>query len=152
MKYGCGSTPMGSHFGVGAPPILVNVSGEHVHRRYGLLTHAHMTRFVPALCAFCSFRVGDALFLWSFPEFDHRIEPFWARICLKRVPAWLRKENVFLGPLAQETHFADQGSLPEQSRDASPQATSRKEDRRSGRLPRAKWGRPKWGWAFFLEL
>ena len=26
--FGCGSQPMGSHFGVGAPPILVDFSGD----------------------------------------------------------------------------------------------------------------------------
>ena len=31
------SKPMGSHFGVGAPPILVYFSGE-----YGILTHGHL--------------------------------------------------------------------------------------------------------------
>ena len=35
-----GSKPMGSHFGVGAPPILVNFSGDwDVYWGYGLLTH-----------------------------------------------------------------------------------------------------------------
>ena len=33
---------MGSHFGVGAPPILVYSSGDwDVHWGYGLLTHGH---------------------------------------------------------------------------------------------------------------
>ena len=37
---GCGSKPMGSHFGVGAPPILVYFSGDwDVHWGYGILTH-----------------------------------------------------------------------------------------------------------------
>ena len=41
--YGCGSKPMGSHFGVGAPPIRVYFSGDwDVHRRYGILTHGHV--------------------------------------------------------------------------------------------------------------
>ena len=28
LKHGCGSKPMGSHFGVGAPPILIYFSGD----------------------------------------------------------------------------------------------------------------------------
>ena len=41
--FGCGSTPMGSHFGVGAPPILVHFSGDgDVHWGYGILTHGHL--------------------------------------------------------------------------------------------------------------
>ena len=37
------------HFGVGAPPILVNFSGDwDVHWRYGILTPGHMT--VKPLC------------------------------------------------------------------------------------------------------
>ena len=37
------SKPMGSHFGVGAPPILVYVGGDwDVHWGYGVLTHGHM--------------------------------------------------------------------------------------------------------------
>ena len=40
--FGCGSNPMGSHFGVGAPPILVNFSGDgDVHWGYEILTHGH---------------------------------------------------------------------------------------------------------------
>ena len=36
------SKPMGSHFGVGAPPILVYLSGDwDVHWLYGILTHGH---------------------------------------------------------------------------------------------------------------
>ena len=39
---GCGSKPMGSHFGVGALPILVYFSGDwHVHWGYGILTHGY---------------------------------------------------------------------------------------------------------------
>ena len=34
--YGCGSKPMGSHFGVGAPPILVNRGDWDVHWGYDL--------------------------------------------------------------------------------------------------------------------
>ena len=31
------------HFGVGAPPILVNFSGDwDVHSGYGILTHGHL--------------------------------------------------------------------------------------------------------------
>ena len=42
VTYGCGST-IGSHFGVGAPPILVYFSGDwDVHWRNGTLTHGHM--------------------------------------------------------------------------------------------------------------
>ena len=34
---------MGSHFGVGAPPILVYFSGDwDVHWGYGILTHGHI--------------------------------------------------------------------------------------------------------------
>ena len=42
--HGCGSKPMESHFGVGAPPILVYFSGDwDVHWEItGLLTHGHM--------------------------------------------------------------------------------------------------------------
>ena len=37
MPYGCGSKPMGSHFGVRAPPILVYFSGDwDVHWGYDL--------------------------------------------------------------------------------------------------------------------
>ena len=37
------------HFGVGAPPILVYVSGDwDVHWGYGLLTHGHMARSIQA--------------------------------------------------------------------------------------------------------
>ena len=40
---GCGSKPMISHFGVGAPPILVYFSGDwDVHWGYGLLTHSQV--------------------------------------------------------------------------------------------------------------
>ena len=42
----CGSKPMllkCYHFGVGAPPILVYISGDwDVHWGYGILTHAHI--------------------------------------------------------------------------------------------------------------
>ena len=39
----CGSKRMGSHFGVGAPPILVYFSGDWVvHWGYGVLTHGHI--------------------------------------------------------------------------------------------------------------
>ena len=39
-----GSTPMGSLFGVGATPILVDFSGDwDVHRGYGVLTHSHVS-------------------------------------------------------------------------------------------------------------
>ena len=42
VQNGCGSKPMGSHFGVGAPPILVYFSGDwDVHWGYGILTHGH---------------------------------------------------------------------------------------------------------------
>ena len=52
VSLGCGSKPMGFHFGVGAPPILVYFSGDwDVHRGYGILTHGH------------------------FPLFSHRITP-----------------------------------------------------------------------------
>ena len=40
---GCGSKLMGSHFGVGAPPILVYFNGDwDVHWGYGSLTHGQM--------------------------------------------------------------------------------------------------------------
>ena len=40
---GCGSKPLGSHFGVGAPPILVYFSGDwDVHWGCGILTHGHV--------------------------------------------------------------------------------------------------------------
>ena len=40
---GCGS--MGSHFGVGAPPILVYFSGDwDVDWGYGMLTHGHVSQ------------------------------------------------------------------------------------------------------------
>ena len=40
----CGSKPMGSHFGVGAPPIFVYLSGDwDVHWGYGILTHGHIS-------------------------------------------------------------------------------------------------------------
>ena len=40
---GCRSKPIVSHFGVGAPPILVYVSGDgDVHWGYGLLTHGQL--------------------------------------------------------------------------------------------------------------
>ena len=40
---GCGSKPMGSHLGVGAPLILVYFSGDwDVPWGYGLLTHGHL--------------------------------------------------------------------------------------------------------------
>ena len=39
-----GSKPMGSHFGVGAPPMLVYFSGDwDVHWGYGLLTHGQIS-------------------------------------------------------------------------------------------------------------
>ena len=43
-QYGCGSKPiMGSHFGLGAPPIFDPVSGDwDVHSGYGILTHGHI--------------------------------------------------------------------------------------------------------------
>ena len=38
-----GSKPMGSHFGIGAPLILVYFSGDwDVHWGYGVLTHGHV--------------------------------------------------------------------------------------------------------------
>ena len=40
---------MGSHFGVGAPPILVYFSGDwDVHREYGVLTHGHLGLVMPS--------------------------------------------------------------------------------------------------------
>ena len=43
MKNGCGLKLMGSHFGIGAPPILVYLSGDwDVHWGYGVLTHGQM--------------------------------------------------------------------------------------------------------------
>ena len=40
---GCGSKPMGCHFGPGAPPSLVYFSGDwDVHCGYGRLTHGHV--------------------------------------------------------------------------------------------------------------
>ena len=41
--YGCGSKPMGPHFGVGAPPVSILV-GIGMFTGYGLLTHGHMSR------------------------------------------------------------------------------------------------------------
>ena len=42
-SHGRGSTPMGSHFRVGAPPMVVYFSGGwEVHSGYGVLTHSHM--------------------------------------------------------------------------------------------------------------
>ena len=36
-------TVLGSHFGLGAPPILVHFSGDwEVHWGYGILTHGHI--------------------------------------------------------------------------------------------------------------
>ena len=61
------------HFGVGAPPILVYLSGDwNVHWGYGILTHGHLTdgpQFVPSrLCAiascFLSFRASDCVEVW----------------------------------------------------------------------------------------
>ena len=47
---GCGSKPMGSHFGVGAPPVLVYFSGDFdVHGVYGILTMAKLQLGVVAL-------------------------------------------------------------------------------------------------------
>ena len=46
VPHGCGSKPMVSHFGVGAPPTLVYFGGEwDVHWGYGLLTHGHICLF-----------------------------------------------------------------------------------------------------------
>ena len=46
LSYGCGSKPFWSHFGAGAPPILVYFSGDwDVHWGYGILTHGHMNDF-----------------------------------------------------------------------------------------------------------
>ena len=43
LKWPWLSTPMGSHFGVGAPPILAYFSGDwDVHSKYGVLTHRQM--------------------------------------------------------------------------------------------------------------
>ena len=44
FSFGHGSKPMGSHFGIGAPPILVFLfSGDwDAHRSHGVLTHGHM--------------------------------------------------------------------------------------------------------------
>ena len=40
---GCGSKPVESHFGVGAPPVLVYFSGDwDVHWGYGIFTHGHV--------------------------------------------------------------------------------------------------------------
>ena len=45
-----GSKPMGSHFGVGAPPILVYFSGDwDVHWGHGLLTHGPWVPFLQPL-------------------------------------------------------------------------------------------------------
>ena len=44
--------PMESHFGVGAPPILVYFSGDCDHWGYGVLTHGHMAvgqKWVPKM-------------------------------------------------------------------------------------------------------
>ena len=59
MTFGCGSKPMGSHFGVGAPPILVYFSGEwDIHWGYGFLTHGHLIQ--------CSW----AQSLWDYQSHD----------------------------------------------------------------------------------
>ena len=43
-------TVLGSHFGVGAPPILVYFSGDRdVHWGYGVLTHGHVQLAVPSI-------------------------------------------------------------------------------------------------------
>ena len=48
MSCGCGSKPMGSHFGVGAPPILVYFGGDwDVH--WGTLTRGHMVKLYGSL-------------------------------------------------------------------------------------------------------
>ena len=58
LTYGCGSKPMGSHFGVGAPPILVYFSGDwDVHWGYGILTHGHMFASVSGQ-SFCAHTQG----------------------------------------------------------------------------------------------
>ena len=42
-RHGCRSKLMGSHLGIGAPPILVHLSGDwDVHKGYGIVTHGYM--------------------------------------------------------------------------------------------------------------
>ena len=44
------SKPMGSHFGVGAPPSLVDFGGDSdAHWGYGIVTHGHMIQIYGSL-------------------------------------------------------------------------------------------------------
>ena len=49
--YGCGSKPMGSYFGVGAPMVVHSSWDWDVRWGYGILTHGHMG-IQHALCAY----------------------------------------------------------------------------------------------------
>ena len=98
---GCGLKPMGSYFGVGAPPMLVDFSGDwDVH--WGILTHGRVRKLYvgngpsPGLSSQTSGHLKPALMsieyfvncFFCFVFCCHRSQPVFWRFNLKSLKAW----------------------------------------------------------------